>query len=591
MPVNDPKNPFDRRYVNADGDTMRGPLVLETPPEITDAATRAYVDAVVALLQARSVLLDGSQAMTGRLRLSSAPLTDFHAATKGYVDTLGGTFLPLDGSVPMTGLLTLSGLPTLAAHAASKAYVDALPPVPLSTFDAIVAPAGGDYTSVVAACAGEAVNARIFIKSGTYNEVASVLVKDGQMLIGEDRDTTIIDFGAGNFKITTPGGGDHRVVQELTVQGSIADYTLELDGGYARVMNCCVIGTVNAFSGVNLPDPSSVILNCNISAFSRANEYCIVVGNYCSAYANLCVTSSRGILTGQGCTVSHNAFLTMANAQAYLGLESVASANYFGGGTLISIEGADVTISGNYIEGANGIIWGGAHVGACITGNVFETSRVWCNQNAAMNFVVSGNVFNGGTGVYSGSQQVTISGNTFFGAAFINLGGAFARQHTITGNNFAGSTAVTKIADTGTANLAMGNLGVPSLLEKNFSLMENTSGGALVAGNVVVLKAVAAGDEVTTTVNQGDDLVFGMYDEGVNNNAFGYVQTEGFTSRLKVNGTVAIGIGDFIGTHTNAGIGRQAAAGDMAFAIALEAYAGADDNGVIDALLIKPRKI
>ena len=121
--------------------------------------------------------------------------------------------------------------------------------------------------------------------------------------------------------------------------------------------------------------------------------------------------------------------------------------------------------------------------------------------------------------------------------------------------------------------------------------MENTSGGALVEGDVVVIKAVAAGDEFDTTVNQGDDMVLGMLDAGINNNAFGPVQTEGFTDKLKVNGVANIGIGDLLGTHTVAGIARQAAAGDMAFAIALEVYAGADSNGVIDALLIKPRKV
>ncbi len=46
-----------------------------------------------------------------------------------------------------------------------------------------------------------------------------------------------------------------------------------------------------------------------------------------------------------------------------------------------------------------------------------------------------------------------------------------------------------------------------------------------------------------------------------------------------------------MGTFTAAGISMKAAAGDMAFAIALEVYAGADSLGVIDALLITPRKV
>ena len=125
----------------------------------------------------------------------------------------------------------------------------------------------------------------------------------------------------------------------------------------------------------------------------------------------------------------------------------------------------------------------------------------------------------------------------------------------------------------------------------SFTLMTNTSGGDLVRGDVVVLKAAAAGNEITTTVNQGDDMVFGMLDEDIVDTAAGYVQTEGKTTVLKVNGTVAIAIGDPLGTLNAVQIAMKAAAGDMAFAIALEAYAGADSLGVIDALLIKPRKI
>ncbi|MDD5065227.1 MAG: hypothetical protein PHQ35_10785 [Phycisphaerae bacterium] len=68
------------------------------------------------------------------------------------------------------------------------------------------------------------------------------------------------------------------------------------------------------------------------------------------------------------------------------------------------------------------------------------------------------------------------------------------------------------------------------------------------------------------------------------------VQTLGKTTLLKVDGTTDIAIGDFIGTFTTAGIGMKCSAGDMAIAIALEAYTTDDSAGVIDALLITPRK-
>jgi len=120
---------------------------------------------------------------------------------------------------------------------------------------------------------------------------------------------------------------------------------------------------------------------------------------------------------------------------------------------------------------------------------------------------------------------------------------------------------------------------------------KNTSGVALAVGDIVVLKNVAAGNECTTTTSQGDDLVLGMALGTIANNAFGDVLLEGKTTVLKVDGTADIAVGDFIGTFTTAKIGMKAAVGDMAFAIALEAYATNDSNGVIDAVLIKPRKI
>ena len=121
--------------------------------------------------------------------------------------------------------------------------------------------------------------------------------------------------------------------------------------------------------------------------------------------------------------------------------------------------------------------------------------------------------------------------------------------------------------------------------------MKNTSGGQLVLGDLVTYKAAAAGDEFTTTTIQGDDLVYGMVLETINDNANGKIQTIGKTTALKVDGTTDIAIGDFIGTFTTAKIGMKASEGDTAIAIALEAYTVNDSAGVIDALLIKPKVI
>jgi hypothetical protein len=135
------------------------------------------------------------------------------------------------------------------------------------------------------------------------------------------------------------------------------------------------------------------------------------------------------------------------------------------------------------------------------------------------------------------------------------------------------------------------NTGTAVTQDVETQYMKNTSGGALAVGDVVVLKAVAAGNEVTTTTTAGDDKVFGMATGTIADNAFGYFQTIGKTVSLKVDGTTDIAIGDLLTCFTTAKIAAKAGAGDMCFAVALEAYTTDDSSGVIDALLILPRTI
>lgn len=667
------ENLFDLQYVNRDGDSMRGPLTLAQAPiadmeaatkryvdtvlanlrvsvvlrdgslpmtglltlsgpptALRHAGTRQYIDAASAAMGALMVRLDGSTPMTGLLTLSGAPVNPLHAGTRGYIDGLDAANLQLDGSRVMTGLLTLSGapvnanhaatrayvlgldvlnlrldgtrpmtgdltlsaLPTLPAHAASKAYVDALP-TGLSTYDAVVAAAGGDYTSVLTACATEAAGARIFIKRGTYNEINNIQMKDGQQLIGENPEDTIIDFGAANRGITFVGGPTNLLIRDLTVQNSLANYTINLSGNFATVENCRILSAGGANSGVTFPGQYCILSNCYIDGFAAVNrEGAAFPGANNKAIGNTFNNCSRGLTTvGGDADIIGNTFLTIGQRQCMIYAGSVVAGNTFSGGVQVDISGADVLVTGNYINGAVGLGFQGNFDNVVIAGNLFDGSQVSCNLATVSDVSITGNVFKGGAGILFRGFNSAISGNIFQGAAFLTLH-ADSHDNVINSNNLASSTNVPKIVDNGTANVAMKNGAMDSLSEKDFRRMENTSGGGLTAGDVVVLKAAAAGDEITTTVNQGDDMVFGMVeDANIANAAFGNIQVEGKTVKLKVNGTIAIGIGDLLGTFTAVGISMKAAAGDMAFAVALEAYAVADSNGVIDALLIKPRKV
>lgn len=127
--------------------------------------------------------------------------------------------------------------------------------------------------------------------------------------------------------------------------------------------------------------------------------------------------------------------------------------------------------------------------------------------------------------------------------------------------------------------------------EQKYVVMKNTSGGTLSGGHVVIISPSKTEPEVKTTTTLGDDKVFGMALATINDDAYGDILTSGATVLLKVDGTDDIAVGDLLGTFTSAGIAAKANAGDMAFAIALEAYTSNDSNGVIDAYLISPRKV
>lgn len=170
----------------------------------------------------------------------------------------------------------------------------------------------------------------------------------------------------------------------------------------------------------------------------------------------------------------------------------------------------------------------------------------------------------------------------------IEIVAATCDKNMISGNELI-DNVTGQLSDAGTlSHVEDNNIGIEITQIKHFRRVKNTSGGALAEGDVVILKAVAAGNEITTTINQGDDSVYGMVAEAIADTAYGLVQVKGFTDALKVNGTVAIAIGDILGTYTAAGITMKAAAGDQGFARALEAYAVADSLGVIDAYIKSP---
>lgn len=135
------------------------------------------------------------------------------------------------------------------------------------------------------------------------------------------------------------------------------------------------------------------------------------------------------------------------------------------------------------------------------------------------------------------------------------------------------------------------NLGASNLQELETIIMQNKQGGNIVAGDTVILVSAGAGNQVSHTTSGGDARLFGVVAETIANDAYGHVAVNrGKIVTLKVDGTTDIAINDYLTSFTSAGIARKAASGELAHAIALEAYTTNDSAGVIDALLIPIRQ-
>ena len=173
----------------------------------------------------------------------------------------------------------------------------------------------------------------------------------------------------------------------------------------------------------------------------------------------------------------------------------------------------------------------------------------------------------------------------------INISNATCDKNVVQGNDlYDDGFGTGPFNDAGTLSIVKSsNRGIQITDIKDYVYIKNTSGGASAVGDVARHKAVAAGNEYDTPTANGEDSVLGMVAEVIANNASGLVQIGGKTTVLKAtNAGGNIAIGDYL--CTEAGVrARLAAAGDMAFARALEACAAA--NCTIDALIISPMRM
>lgn len=378
----------------------------------------------------------------------------------------------------------------------------------------------------------------------TYKLTSNLQIKSNINIIGEGRDNSILDFGSGGFGITAYGTATTLLknikFHNFTVQNT---GTTGIDMDYVDYWSMDNVRTTVCVRGIRIQHSEFFTL-INVRSDTNTNDGFEINGgpaplketkNF-SLYS--CVSSSNG---GKGFDLS------VVNSSPTALFYCSAKSNTDDGFAIPNSTGRNVRLFG-------------------------------CNSES-----------NGGDGFDVDADDISLYG--CYTAGNTGDGINFSQYRCLAiGCDFTDGTVYPD-----KAQFLQGNNG--DLNDKrDFFNAKNTSGGVLAAGSVVVMKAVASGREVTATTTAGDDKVIGMVigansSSSIVDNGEGQIMIEGFTSLLKVDGTTDIAIGDFLGTFTTAGIAMKAAAGDMCFAMALEAYTTNDSNGVIDAVLFTPRLI
>lgn len=494
-----------------------------------------------------------------------------------------------------------------------------------SPYDAIVAASGGDYTTLQDALAAASAGWTIYVKEGAYALVANTTSTLANLhIIGENRETSVISMTT--FTLTFSGAGVK--VDDLGFTATTG--LLAFSGARAIMQDCKYVNSGLPATGsgaLNFASADGEMSGCyyqSTHVSARTVPLVRLANDQMRVTNNRFIINAMGSSTNAGIAIasvvkfSNNRVESSANTAAGIGIfvqgqGAEVSGNSFGtfGATahMIRLSTINVIVDSNVVlagEGGLRCIYDSSGGPNTITNNILSPSASSSygifldssNCNVANNYIENtSSTSSFGIYVESARDSNVITGNRITGnATGIQINANTCDNNVVTGNVLVGNT--TPIVDNGLTTDLRDNQGAPVTLEKSYLRMTNTSGATINAGNVVTLKAVAAGTEVTTTTTTSDALVFGVATAAISNTASGYIQVSGKTTLLTVNGTADIAIGDLLTTYTSAGIAKKAAPatlgvtlGDLAFAIALEAYTTDDSSGVIDALIIEPRRL
>ncbi|MEI7631998.1 MAG: hypothetical protein WCJ60_01600 [bacterium] len=487
-------------------------------------------------------------------------------------------------------------------------------PASQATYDIVVAPSGGDYTTLSSAIAGAVAGSRILVKEGTYTETGWTSTLANLRIDGENAINTILNFTTTSITHT----GARFYINNVNINFTTGGMNLNAINPF--IDNCILVktGDTNAFivcntTGMRLEN-STITSTMTVSAGQLTLNF---AGNSTLKNNIITLTNSKGNGNGNAIELGTNSWAISNNIQVtnnstsafhtlQLTTDSTCIGNKFNAdsahtGAFCVVIGDRVRIADNVLTNATtnaiGVRVSANVEGLIINDNYIKASTSIYYTNSGTNGLITGNKLFATNGSVAISLDSNTVGTTIIGNIFANdNAGAYAvmlptnatAYTTFTGNHFVSVFTTPFLNSTSIHNIT-GNFGLSNVWENKTQYLKNTSGGTLTAGTLVVSKATASADEITTTTTTGDHKILGVVLGSITNNSYGYVQTLGKTTTMKVNGQTDIAIGDFITSYTSAGIGQKASTNDMSIAIALTAYTANDSLGVIDALLITQR--
>ncbi|MBA7641705.1 hypothetical protein ES703_49390 [subsurface metagenome] len=405
---------------------------------------------------------------------------------------------------------------------------------------------------------------------------------------------------AGN---TCQGNSYHGICLDASLNNTATGNTCLGNGYQGILINSSSDNTIsgntcmgNTYNGINLAE-SSEYNTISGNTCSRNNEsgICLHTSSNNTISGNLCQGNGRyGIVfvTASNNTISGNTLVENSQNDDIhddnINLQTNSNYNLFTGNVCRKAS-VSTTLTGDHNIGVTTITLAstaGFRAGGGITfnpGGANEETKVVATITDATHLTITLGLTNDHI-----NAETVIVPRTRYG---IYIWDANCIKNLLIGNDLydAGSTA--NLNDGGTLTIVQDdNRDITQVQVKHLIYVQNTSGGNLLTGNVVKYNAAAGSVGFTTPTAVGEDGVWGMLVEDIDNNAYGYIQVLGGTTLLDATNVVGgnIVIGDFLCTE-NGVRAQKAAAGDMAFAIALEDCAVAD--AVIDALIITPRKL